>query len=115
MSFLIASPSIPQPAAPNTLGMRPDRGATHERAAVNRYLAGKNRVAVTWLSDPWSVQTVPVTQSVRKGKRITIGYNYFASFAGLICHAGEFPVDGIYKIYFNTRYLNWRITDSCPI
>ncbi|MCZ7636854.1 MAG: phage tail protein [Verrucomicrobia bacterium] len=48
------------------------------------YLAGRGRLGLTWISEPWGVRSVPVRKKVGK-KSQTVGYNYFASFAGLLC------------------------------
>lgn len=96
------APDVQQPPAPKALGVPEERTASNEAGRPVPYLAGRNRIGLIWLCEPFGVRTVAVTsQTGGKGSRtIHRGYNYFASFAGLVCHG---PVDGISKIYFNNE------------
>lgn len=61
---------------------------------VGRHL----RMGVTWLCEAFGINTSAVTQSAGKGKSTTVGHNYYASLAALVCHG---PVDALHKIYLN--------------
>ncbi len=98
------------------LGLDENRAATNEQARPMPYLAGKTRAGVTWLCEPFEVTATAVRQQAGKGKSTTVGYNYNASMAALICHG---PADVIEKIYLNGDEV-WsgsmtrtkRVTDS---
>jgi hypothetical protein len=81
--FNSASDILPPPP-PKALGKDPSTLATDEHGRPVPYLAGRARLGLTWISEPWGVRSVPVRKKVGK-KRQTVGYNYFASFAGLLC------------------------------
>ncbi|MBE7500053.1 MAG: hypothetical protein HS113_07025 [Verrucomicrobiales bacterium] len=81
--FNSASDILPPPP-PKALGKDPSTLATDEHGRPVPYLAGRARLGLTWISEPWGVRSVPVRKKVGK-KRQTVGYNYFASFAGMLC------------------------------
>ncbi|NJM13074.1 MAG: hypothetical protein HC889_15505 [Synechococcaceae cyanobacterium SM1_2_3] len=94
MSF--GSDNAPAPVQ-KPLGQDIARGSTNEQARPVPYLAGIQRVGLTFISDVFDQITQPVMQSLGKKQGIS-GYNYFASFAALIC-AG--PLRGFHGLYFN--------------
>lgn len=97
MSFLAGnSDAAPQPAQ-KPLGADPYRASTNEQARPVPYLAGKRRLAVTWISDHFNDRADPVYQTIGKQKTKQ-GYNYFSSAAGLACSG---PVDALFNVYFN--------------
>ncbi len=98
MSFSGGSTKAMPAPKQKPLGLDESRASTNEQARPVPYLAGKTRVGVTWLTDAFDVTATPVTQSAGKGRTTTVGYNYRASLAALVCHG---PVDRLHKIYLN--------------
>lgn len=97
MSFLFgSSKNVPQDE-PKLFGAQNERIDTNQSARVLPWFAGTRWLGVTWVGDVFNVRTTPVKQKVGKKKQTT-GYNYYASFCGLIC-AG--PVDRVTKIWFD--------------
>lgn len=97
MSFLAGNnEKIPQPQQ-KPLGADSYRVSTNESARPIPYLAGKRRLAVTWISDHFNDRADPLYQTIGK-QRTKQGYNYFSSAAGLACSG---PVDALFNIYFN--------------
>ncbi|HNQ88373.1 MAG TPA: phage tail protein [Verrucomicrobiota bacterium] len=81
--FNSSSDLTPAPP-PKTLGKDPATLSTDEHGRPVPYLAGRARLGLTWISEPWGVRSVPIRKKVGK-KTQTTGYNYYASFAGLLC------------------------------
>lgn len=97
MSFLTGNnEKVPQPAQ-KPLGADAYRASTNEQARPVPYLAGKRRLAVTWISDHFNDRADAIYQTIGK-QRTKQGYNYFSSAAGLACSG---PVDALFNIYFN--------------
>ena len=94
MSF--GGDSAPQPTQ-KPLGQDLHRASTNEQARPVPYAAGIVRVGLTFISDVFDEIANPVMQSLGKKQGIA-GYNYFASFAAVIC-AG--PLRGFHGLYFN--------------
>ncbi len=97
MGFLSSTRNLPA-AAQKPLNVDATRASTNEQARPIPYLAGKNRIGITWISDFFDVRTDAVTRETGKDQTSTVGYNYYASIAGLLCHG---PLDSISSIYFN--------------
>ncbi len=85
----------PPPQKP--LGISAARTSTQEAARPVPYFAGTRWLGLTWLGDAWGIHTTPIVRKVGKRSSI-VGYNYYASCAGLIA-AG--PVDRITAIRMN--------------
>lgn len=86
------------PAPPQKpLGQDLHKASTSEQARPVPYVAGLQRVGLTFISDVFDEVATAVTQSIGKKKSVA-GYNYFASFAALVC-AG--PLRGFHGLYFN--------------
>jgi hypothetical protein len=81
--FNSSSDLTPAPP-PKTLGKDPSTLSTDEHGRPVPYLAGRVRLGLTWISEPWGVRSVPIRKKVGK-KTQTTGYNYYASFAGVLC------------------------------
>lgn len=79
------------------MGVHADRAATVETARPVPYLCGKQRVGVTFISAVFDKSTEAVTQEMGKSSATT-GYNYFASFAALVCVGA---VDEISDVFLN--------------
>lgn len=95
MSF--GSPDVQPKADLKPLGADAYRASTNEQARPVPYLAGKRRLAITWITDHFDDRADAVTQTI--GKQSTkSGYNYFSSAAGLACSG---PVDALFNIYLN--------------
>jgi hypothetical protein len=97
MSALFGSSKNMAPDAPDLFGQQPERINTNESARVVPWIAGQRWLGVTWLGDAFDVTTTPVTKKVGKKNQV-VGYNYFASFAGLVCGG---PVDRLVQIRFD--------------
>jgi hypothetical protein len=86
------------PAKPPRLGgFEPSRLATNEQARPVPYLAGTQRVGLTYLGQAFNLTARKVKMDVKKSD-VTTGYNYFASFAALIGHG---PLDKLLAVYFD--------------
>lgn len=94
MSFGSSNPPAP-PQKP--LGQDLAKASTSEQARPVPYVAGLQRIGLTFISDVFDQIAQAVTQSIGKKKTVA-GYNYFASFAALIC-AG--PLRGFHGLFFN--------------
>lgn len=94
MSFL--RPTTNFAAPPPRLGNLDDtRINTNEEARILPYAFGRFRTGVTWHTPAYSPRADPIRVRVGKGSSQTVGYNYFASASGLVCHG---PIDEITKI-----------------
>jgi hypothetical protein len=85
------------PPDPTPFGAQTERIDTNQAARILPWFAGTVWVGVTWIGDVFNVRTTPITTQVGKNERTT-GYNYYASFAGLISNG---VVDFITKIKFD--------------
>ncbi len=81
--FNSASDLAPPPA-PKPLGKDTATLATEEHGRPVPYLAGRRRLGLTWIADAWGVRSAAIKRKVGKNKE-TVGYNYYASFAGVLC------------------------------
>ncbi|HEV8523077.1 MAG TPA: hypothetical protein VGQ71_01150, partial [Terriglobales bacterium] len=97
MSFLSGNSSALPSRRPRPLGVDENKLSTNERARPVPYVAGKNRIAVTFISDVFDVKKDAVTRDVGKQKTRT-GTSYFFSFAALVGHG---PFDGIHAVLLN--------------
>lgn len=86
----LAASSPPRPLGKDRLAL-----ATEEHGRPVPYLAGRRRLGLTWISDAWGVRSTPVRRKVGKEKKTT-GYNYHASFAGVLCLG---PVQALHAIH----------------
>ncbi|MCZ7641384.1 MAG: hypothetical protein M5U12_38180 [Verrucomicrobia bacterium] len=100
--FNSSSDLTPAPP-PKALGKDPATLSTDEHGRPVPYLAGRARLGLTWISEPWGVRSVPVRKKVGK-KTQTTGYNYYASFAGLLCLG---PVQTLHAILVDDE-LAWN-------
>src|SRR5262245_27778123 len=101
MSFGGSSPSKRLPAPEQKpLGIDKDRASTNEQARPVPYLAGTNRIGITWISDAFNPIVENVSQASGKTGATSSGNNYFASCAGLLVHG---PIDFVSKILFNSE------------
>lgn len=97
MSFLAGNnEKVPQPSQ-KPFGADAYRSSTNEQARPVPYLAGKRRLAVTWISDHFNDRADAIYQTIGKQKTKQ-GYNYFSSAAAIACTG---PVDALFNIYFN--------------
>jgi hypothetical protein len=88
-----SSNNIPLPKQ-KLLNVAEERTATNEQARPLPYFAGLRRLGVTFASQAFAVRSEKVKRKIGK-KKETVGYNYYASFAALVCHG---PVDRLKKI-----------------
>jgi len=102
VSFFSNTANIPAPKQ-KPLGLDEERTATNEQARPVPYFAGITRLGVTYLSEAFDVSAQKVQTRVGKKKQTT-GYNYYASFAALLCHG---PIDRLDRIYFDDE-LVWE-------
>jgi len=82
---------------PRPFGLQTERVSTNESGRVLPWFAGTRWIGVTWVGDVFDVKTTKVTQKVGK-KQQTVGYNYFASVAALLCNG---VVDKVLRIRFD--------------
>lgn len=97
MSFLFGNTSKTPAANQKPMGQDLSKTSTAEQARPVPYLAGKQRLGLTFISDVFDQRADAVTQDFGKQKTRS-GYNYYASFAALACHG---VVDGLHQIYLN--------------
>jgi hypothetical protein len=91
------------PPKQKPLGLDEERTATNKQARPVPYFAGIARLGVTFLSEAFDVYSTKVQTRVGKKKQTT-GYNYFASFAALLCHG---PIDRLDRIFYDDE-LVWE-------
>ena len=94
MSFLRPTTNFAQPT-PRPANIDESRIDTNEEARVLPYAFGQFRSGVTWNTPAYNSRADEIRVQVSKGNDATVGYNYFASEAGLICYG---PLDVIHKI-----------------
>lgn len=107
MSF--GSSSAQPNQKPKPLGISENRLSGSEQAKPIPYLGGRNRIAVTFISEVFDIKKTAVTRDVGKQKTRT-GTSYFFSFAALVCHG---PVDGIHEIWLNGEKI-WPVKAADP-
>lgn len=95
MSFGSSKAALPE--KPKLFGAPQEMVDTNEGARVIPFFCGTRWLGVTWLGDAFNVKTTPVKKKVGKKKTI-IGYDYYASFAGLIALG---PGDLLSEIHFD--------------
>ncbi len=98
------------------LGVDPKRTNTNEQGRPLPYFAGIAKLGVTWISEPWDVRSKPITKKVGK-KKETVGFNYYARAAAIVCHG---PVDALDEIRFDddvvwTGPVSRGVSDSTAI
>lgn len=87
------------PDDPTPFGAQTERIDTNQSARILPWFAGTRWLGLTWLGDVFNVKTTPITTNGRgKHDKRTTGYNYQASFAGVISNG---PTDFILKIKFD--------------
>ena len=104
MSFGSKKPA-PEPLP---MGQPTHRLSTNESARPVPYLAGRQRVALSFISDVWNQAAYPVVANFGKKKTIS-GYNYFGSFLTMI---GCGPFDALHDLYYNGDSV---YTEATPI
>jgi hypothetical protein len=102
MSFFSSTRNVPQPRQ-KAFNIDERHTSTNEQARPVPYVAGIARLAVTFISDAFNVKSQRVRMRVGK-KKETVGYNYFASFAALVCHG---PLDRLDAIWMDDE-LVWE-------
>jgi hypothetical protein len=101
MSFLSGSTrKLPQPS-PKVAGLDEAKTATAEQARPVPWLCGRQRIGVTFLTQAFDQITEEMKEEIsKKDEEVTTGYNYFCSFAALLCGG---PVDRVEKIYLDEK------------
>jgi hypothetical protein len=92
-----ASNDLREATPQEPLGVDPKRTNTNEQGRPLPYFAGIAKLGVTWISEPWDVRSKPIKKKVGK-KKETVGFNYYARAAAIVCHG---PVDGLDEILFD--------------
>ncbi len=103
MGFLAANDVKVASRADTVFGLERDRTANYLHNRPVPVVFGVGRTAAIWLGDYWGIRTKAVKQKAGK-KKVAVGYNYWASFCGLIC-AG--PVDALYQIVIDNEVV-WQ-------
>lgn len=111
MSFGASQTKLPHDA-PAPLGQQTQRASTAENARPVPYLAGRQRLGVTFITDVWNQKAVAVTSQVGKGPAQVQGYNYYASFAALICHGA---LDEFHDLFYNSDSVYAGNTKILPL
>lgn len=96
MSFLFGTAKPASP--PKQMGVPEHRLASNEAARCVPYLAGRQRLGLSFISECFDQRTVEVYQTQGKQKTKT-GYNYYASLLCLICNG---PLDGLHDLFYNS-------------
>jgi hypothetical protein len=94
MSFFSSTRNVPQPRQ-KAFNIDERHTSTNEQARPVPYFCGIARLAVTFISDAFNVKSQRIRMKVGR-KKETVGYNYFASFAALICHGPFDRLDAIW-------------------
>lgn len=94
-----ASTDYAKQPEPKPLGKDSATLATEEHGRPVPYLAGRRKLSLTWISDAWGVRSQPIKRKVGKSKQV-VGYNYFASFAGILCLG---PVQTLHNIWVDDQ------------
>ncbi len=92
-----ASNDLREASEQEPLGVDPKRTNTNEQGRPLPYFAGIAKLGVTWISEPWDVRSKPIKKKVGK-KKETVGFNYYARAAAIVCHG---TVDGLDEILFD--------------
>lgn len=93
--------NLPAPSQ-KTLGLDDSRTSTNEEARPIPYVAGWQRVGVTWLDDPRNQTSTPVasTSSGKSKSSGPSGYKYHADMVALVCLG---PVDALTHVFFDSQ------------
>jgi len=98
----------PQPE-PKPLGFESRLLASNEKARPVPLLYGTHRLGITFLGQCFDQENVARKESAGKSADdITTGYEYFCSFAALLCHG---PIDRLEKILFDDEEV-WPLDGS---
>lgn len=79
------------------LNIDADQTNTNQQAVPVPYMAGRQRVALTWIAPVYNQINKPIKTSAGKGDDQTTGYTYYGDFAGVICMGGRVPLAKIFK------------------
>lgn len=120
MSFLFGTSKSQPPNVPDFGGFSQEDVASNQSAIVLPWFSGTRWLTGTWIGDVFDVKTTPVSKKTGGslfGKRTTIGYDYFSSFAALFCGG---PVDRITGVKMDdqrvwTGLIDRNGTDSVDI
>jgi len=80
-----ASNDLREATPQEPLGVDAKRTNTNEQGRPLPYFAGIAKLGVTWISEPWEVRSKPIKKKVGK-KKETVGFNYYARAAAIVCH-----------------------------
>lgn len=95
MSFGGTSNDMAAQERPKLLGVDSEVLSTAEHGRPVPFIAGHRRPGVTFISEPWDFRSEEIKMEVGKDEQ-TVGFNYFCSFAGIVCLGLVSQLDGIY-------------------
>lgn len=87
------------PTSKGVLG-DPNLNSTNQEAHPLQYVAGWQRVGITWIDDPRHIQTVAQKSSGKGGS--TTGYKYYADMLALVCLG---PIDAITAVIMDSTVI----------
>ncbi|HYG98871.1 MAG TPA: hypothetical protein VD837_07040 [Terriglobales bacterium] len=96
MSFFSGSTSAKPGNFQNAMGVQTYRASSSESARPVPYLMGRQRIALTYISDCFDTRTQHVGGGGKSSTRE--GTNYYTSFAALACFG---PVDALHAVFLN--------------
>lgn len=112
MSFASGNTGSVALPAQKPLGIATTSLSTNEQARPLPVLFGLGKIGVTFVSSAFNQRSQPVQEQVAKSDDpITAGYNYYCSFAALVCHG---QVDELHAIYFDQVKV-WPPSGGDPI
>jgi len=99
--------AVPRPGQ-RLLGLEPLNVGTSQEARPLPWLAGRQALGVTWITNAINPSAVPVTRRVVVGKgetqELTVAYLYDADMVCALCHG---PVDTLHEIWMD-EVLKWE-------
>ena len=102
-----SSTDMQSPTKKGLLG-DPNLNSTNQEAHPLQYVAGWQRVGVTWIDDPRHVTTVPQKGSGKSGT--TTGYKYYDDMLALVCLG---PIDAISDVIMDNTVI-WSASSTNP-
>ena len=99
-SFLGGGATTPPPPQKKPANLGGEDLSTNQENVPVPYIAGRQRIAVTWIAPAYSPKAKPVQTETGKGDSQTTGYKYYADMVGAICLG---PLDAIYDIIIDNE------------
>jgi hypothetical protein len=103
MSFLFGGSKVETPEQARLANIKPREMGTNQAAQPVPVLWGIRKIGGTFITDLFFKKAKKIVERIGTGKgtkKVTIGYNYYASYAMALCMG---PVDSIRAVYSNDK------------